>query len=92
MLKVGCCGYPTSMKRYYEGFRLVELNCTFYDYPRTSTVVGWREKAPQDFEFTVKAHQDITHKFRFEIKFSLPAFETMKQIQTIWEEISQSLQ
>jgi len=45
-----------------------------------STVAGWREKAPQDFEFTVKAHQDITHKFRFEIKTSLTAFETMKQI------------
>jgi len=80
MLKVGCCGYPTSMKRYYESFRLVELNRTFYEYPRMSTVVGWREKAPQDFEFTVKAHQEITHKFRFEMKLSLPAFETMKQI------------
>jgi len=80
MLKVGCCGYPTSMKRYYESFRLVELNRTFYAYPQTSTVARWREKAPQDFEFTVKAHQDITHKFRFEIKQSLPAFEIMKQI------------
>jgi len=80
MLKVGCCGYPTSMKKYYESFSLVELNCTFYKYPRMSTVAGWREKAPQDFEFTVKAHQDITHKFRFELKPSLQAFEKMKQI------------
>jgi len=80
MLKVGCCGYPTSMKKYYESFSLVELNCTFYEYPRMSTVAGWREKAPQDFEFTVKAHQDITHKFRFEMQPSLTAFETMKQI------------
>lgn len=68
------------MKKYYESFCLVELNRTFYGYPRMSTVAGWREKAPQDFEFTVKAHQDITHKFRFEIKNSLPAFKTMKQI------------
>jgi len=80
MLKVGCCGYPTSMKKYYESFRLVELNRTFYTYPQMSTVAGWREKAPEDFEFTVKAHQDITHKFRFEMKPSLSAFETMKQI------------
>jgi len=80
MLKVGCCGYPTSMKKYYENFSLVELNRTFYGYPRMSTVVGWREKAPQDFEFTVKAHQDITHKFKFEIKPCLQAFEAMKQI------------
>jgi len=68
------------MKKYYESFRLVELNHTFYAYPQTSTVAGWREKAPQGFEFTVKAHQDITHKFRFELGLSLPAFETMKQI------------
>jgi len=80
MLKVGCCGYPTSVKKYYESFSLVELNRTFYEYPRTSTVEGWREKAPQNFEFTVKAHQDITHKFRFEMEPSLPAFETMKKI------------
>jgi len=80
MIKVGCCGYPTSMKKYYESFSLVELNRTFYQYPKMSTVAGWREGAPQDFEFTVKAHQDITHKFRFKIKHSLPAFETMKQI------------
>jgi len=68
------------MKKYHESFNLVELNRTFYEYPRMATVAGWREKAPQDFEFTVKAHQDITHKFRFEINHSLPAFETMKQI------------
>jgi uncharacterized protein YecE (DUF72 family) len=45
-----------------------------------STVVGWREKAQSEFEFTVKAHQDISHKFRFEPEPSLRAFETMKLI------------
>jgi len=68
------------MKRYYESFSLVELNRTFYGYPQMSTVTGWREKAPADFEFTVKAHQDISHNYRFEIKPSLQAFEQMKQI------------
>ena len=80
MIKVGCCGYPTSMKKYYETFRLVELNNTFYQYPRMSTVVGWREKAPEDFEFTVKAHQDISHKFKLKLEPSTQAFEQMKQI------------
>jgi uncharacterized protein YecE (DUF72 family) len=80
MLKIGCCGYPISTKKCYENFRLVELNRTFYAYPKVSTVAGWREKAPQDFEFTVKAHQDITHNFRFELKRGLPAFETVKKI------------
>jgi len=80
MIKVGCCRYPTSMKKYYEDFRLVELNRTFYEYPRMATVVGWREKAPTDFEFTVKAHQNISHKFKFEVEPSLKAFGQMKQI------------
>jgi len=80
MIKVGCCGYPTSMKRYQENFRLVELNATFYQYPKMSTVFGWREKAPEDFEFTVKAHQDISHKFKFKVEPSFKAFEQMKQI------------
>jgi len=79
-MKVGCCGYPTSMKKYYERFRLVELNTTFYQYPRMSTVVGWRGKAPEDFEFTVKAHQDISHKFKLRVEPSVQAFERMKEI------------
>lgn len=80
MIKVGCCGYPTSIKKYFDNFCLVELNRTFYEYPRMATVMGWREKAPTDFKFTVKAHQDISHKFKFEIEPSLKAFEQMKQI------------
>jgi uncharacterized protein YecE (DUF72 family) len=80
MIKVGCCGYPTSMKKYQENFGLVELNTTFYRYPKMSTVFGWREKAPEDFEFTVKAHQDISHKFKFETEASIKAFEHMKKI------------
>lgn len=84
MIKVGCCGYPVSMKRYYEKFKLVELNATFYQYPRTSTVEGWREKAPENFEFTVKAHQDISHKYRLKAeKECLEAFQKMKEICSI---------
>ena len=80
MIKVGCCGYPVSMKRYYKNFRLVEINRSFYEYPKPSTVMGWRERAPPDFEFTVKAHQEISHKFRFELEPSVKAFEHMKEI------------
>lgn len=80
MIKVGCCGYPTSMKKYHEIFGLVELNITFYKYPKMSTVFGWRDKAPENFEFTVKAHKDISHKFKFDIEPSVKAFEQMKEI------------
>ncbi len=80
MIKVGCCGYPTSMKKYYEKLQLVEINRTFYEYPKMSTVAGWQEKAPSDFEFTVKAHQGISHKFRFELEPCIKAFDQMKEI------------
>jgi len=81
LIKVGCCGFPTSMKRYFENYKLVELNSTFYEYPKVETVRGWREKAPDDFEFTVKAHQDISHKAKMKLdETSVQAFERMKQI------------
>lgn len=81
MIKVGCCGYPVSMKRYYESFHLVELNTTFYRYPRMSTVERWRKKAPANFEFSVKAHRDISHNHRLKLKRPcLDAFEQMKEI------------
>jgi uncharacterized protein YecE (DUF72 family) len=68
------------MQKYYENFSLVELQRTFYTYPMMSTVRRWREKAPHDFEFTVKAHQDISHRYRFQINESLRTFEQVKQI------------
>jgi len=80
MIKIGCCGYPTSMEKYQENFRLVELNKTFYDYPKVSTVVKWRKNAPKGFEFTVKAHQDISHKFRLKAATTASTFGQMKQI------------
>jgi len=80
MIKVGCCGYPVGRKRYQETFKLVEINRTFYKIPKTSTVMKWRKEAPADFEFTVKAHQDISHKYKLRLKDSLKPFETMKTI------------
>lgn len=69
------------MKRYFEEYSLVELNTTFYQYPKLETVSGWREKSPLNFEFTVKAHQDISHKAKMRLdETSLKAFEAMKQI------------
>ena len=81
MIRVGCCGFPTSMSQYFQNFNTVEINRTFYQYPETKTVEGWRQKAPEHFSFTVKAHQDVTHKAKMKVKDeSLSAFEHMKQI------------
>ncbi len=68
------------MKRYFENFSLVELNSTFYQYPQEKTVEGWRKRAPEGFEFTVKAHQDISHKAKMKAEeTSLHVFERMKR-------------
>lgn len=81
MIKVGCCGYAAATKKYHETFMLVELNSTFYQYPKMATVEGWRKKAPDNFEFTVKAHQDISHKYKLTMEEPcLQAFEKMKEI------------
>jgi uncharacterized protein YecE (DUF72 family) len=62
MVKVGCCGFPINKKEYFKKFSLVELQSTFYEIPaKIETVKKWREEAPKDFEFTLKAFQVITH-------------------------------
>lgn len=80
MIKVGCCGYPISQTKYYEAFTLIELNSTFYKYPTLSTVKKWRTRAPENFEFTVKAHQDISHKYRLNIEQCIKPFEKVKEV------------
>ncbi len=60
-IKTGCCGFPVSMQKYFQEFRLVEVQKTFYKPLSAETLKGWRKKAPEDFEFTVKAWQKITH-------------------------------
>jgi uncharacterized protein YecE (DUF72 family) len=60
-LKVGCCGYPIAVKKYFEAFRFVEVQSTFYNLPRLSMVKRWREIAPEDSEFSMKAWRVVTH-------------------------------
>ena len=61
MLKIGCCGFPSGMNKYFKEFEVAEVQTTFYDLPRIETARNWRRKAPKGFEFTVKAWQGITH-------------------------------
>jgi len=59
-------GLPKSrrLEVYAAHFNAVEVNATFYRLPRTSTVEGWRKKAPEGFVFVAKANQEITHRRR----------------------------
>lgn len=60
-MKIGCCGFPISMEKYFEKFEVVEVQKTFYKPPSIETAKRWREIAPDSFEFTLKAWQIITH-------------------------------
>ena len=53
------------MLRYYaEHFRAVEINSTFYRMPDPATLKSWAADVPEDFKFTLKAPQQITHRLR----------------------------
>ena len=46
----------------YAGeFRTVELNASFYRWPRDTTFAGWRERLPAGFRLSVKAPRGLTH-------------------------------
>jgi uncharacterized protein YecE (DUF72 family) len=76
-IHVGCSGwvyrhwkgdfYPADLpqKRWFEhysaAFDTVEINASFYRVPLESTFNGWREKAPADFRYAVKANRFMTH-------------------------------
>jgi uncharacterized protein YecE (DUF72 family) len=51
-----------SLEAYSEVFNFVEVNYTFYEYPNLRLVEGWRKTVPNDFTFSVRCHQDLTHK------------------------------
>lgn len=49
---------------YAQHFPALELNVTFYRWPRPSTLRRWREQVAEDFRFVVKVHRSITHTKR----------------------------
>lgn len=73
-INIGTCGYsyynpPEGWKEKYESklqayshaFEVGEINRTFYKLPMTKTTERWRREAEDDFEFTLKAWQALTH-------------------------------
>ncbi len=46
---------------YAERLKTVELNNTFYRFPKRSAMESWKSQVPVDFRFSVKASQSITH-------------------------------
>ncbi|MEJ7740297.1 MAG: DUF72 domain-containing protein [Chitinophagaceae bacterium] len=47
---------------YYSSlFNSVEINSSFYNIPRISTVTKWAESVPDNFQFTFKLWKAVTH-------------------------------
>ncbi len=56
-------GLPVSKRlaRYVEEFDTVELNASFYRWPKDDTFAGWQRRLPEGFTMAVKAHRGLTH-------------------------------
>ena len=56
---------PARRLELYAGtFSTVELNASFYRWPRNSTFAGWNRRLPPGFRMTVKAPRGLTHAKR----------------------------
>lgn len=59
--------YPEEYKagsrlHYYASlFTSIEINSTFYQLPKVSTVANWVADVPSDFQFTLKVPKAVTH-------------------------------
>ena len=79
---IGCSGfhyrewrehfYPKGLTQskwfgyYAEHFNTLELNVSFYRFPRLSSLQNWHDKAPEGFVFSAKVPRSITHFKKFE--------------------------
>jgi len=77
LIRVGCSGwsydhwvglfYPEDAKRkdyfsyYSKYFDTVEVNSTFYRLPFKNFVLGWVNKAPKGFLYSIKVNRRVTH-------------------------------
>jgi len=52
------------LKFYASQLSTVEINYSFYQMPKESTLQGWANNVPEGFQFALKANQKITHVAR----------------------------
>ena len=65
----------TRLTYYASLFNSIEINASFYRMPLARTVQKWSGEVPDDFRFTFKLHQSVTHSLpgQFDLQ-PLPAF------------------
>jgi uncharacterized protein YecE (DUF72 family) len=62
-IQIGTCGFGrTKRPDYVKLLPVVEIQHTFYQPPQIETLEKWRAAVPDEFEFTLKAWQLITHE------------------------------
>lgn len=94
---IGCSGfhyrhwkgtfYPEGLaqKRWFEfyagQFATLELNVTFYRFPRLEVLRSWYDQAPAGFRFAVKAPKAITHfkQFHNTVDMLLSFYQTIRE-------------
>jgi uncharacterized protein YecE (DUF72 family) len=97
--RIGCCGFPVSKAKYFEAFKVVELQQTFYQPPELSLIEKWLKESPDCFEYTLKAWQLITHEPKSptyrKLKIKIPtskeknygSFKPTDEVFSAWERI-----
>lgn len=79
--RIGCSGYHypdwkgifypenVAQRKWFEfycsHFNALELNVTYYKFPRIDALKNWYTRSPEGFSFTVKAPRHITHFRKF---------------------------
>lgn len=79
--RIGCSGYhyaewkrvfyPDDIPQrkwfeyYAQHFNTLELNATYYKFPRAGILKSWYSRSPKGFVFSVKAPRHITHFSKF---------------------------
>ncbi len=56
-------GLPQKRELGFASQRLgaIEINATFYSHQKPQSFAGWAAETPEDFVFTIKGHQLVTH-------------------------------
>ncbi len=91
---VGVC---TFSYKHLEAFSTLEVQRTFYNVPKLTTVEKWKKKAPKHFIFNFKVFQGITHelnsptwrryngKDKEELRGKVGSFKLNEKTKEYWE-------
>src|SRR5688572_26490072 len=55
------------LQYYSTRLNSVEIDYTFYRMPSEKTIESWKNATPENFRFTLKASQQITHRQRLKV-------------------------